>query len=52
VPVLGKILGMMFPTLIGCWTTYELPLRRVWDKNLFSYMLGARPKQKWIRRVQ
>jgi hypothetical protein len=49
VKLLGKIFGMMFPTLFGCRTAYELTPLRVWDKNLPGRLLGALPKQKWIR---
>jgi hypothetical protein len=52
VKLLGKIFGMMFPTLFGCRTTYELTQLRVWDKNLPGRMLGAMPKQQWIRQLQ
>jgi|SRR5882724_1501171 len=49
---LGNIFGMMFPTLFGCRTAYELTQLRVWDKNLPSRILGALPKQKWLRLLQ
>jgi hypothetical protein len=52
VALLGKIFGMMFPTLFGCRTVYELTQVRVWDKNLPGRILGALPKQKWIRQLQ
>lgn len=48
---LGKIFGMMFPTLFGCRTAYELTQLRVWDKNLPGRILGALPKQQWIRQL-
>ena len=32
--LLGKIFGLMFPTLFGCINTYELTRTRGWDKNL------------------
>jgi DDE superfamily endonuclease len=50
--LLGKIFGLMFPTLFGCRTSYELTQLRVWDKNLPSRLLGALPKQKWVRQLQ
>ena len=50
--LLGKIVGLMFPTLFGCRTCYELTQVRVWDKNLPSRILGALPKQKWVRQLQ
>ena len=42
----------MFPTLFGCRSAYELTQVRVWDKNLPGRLLGALPKQKWIRQLQ
>ena len=32
--LLGKIVGMMFPALLGCRTNTELCRVRGWDKNL------------------
>jgi hypothetical protein len=32
--LLGKIFGLMFPTLFGCVNAYELTRTRGWDKNL------------------
>jgi uncharacterized paraquat-inducible protein A len=52
VNLLGKIFGMMFPTMFGCRTVYELTQVRVWDKNFPSRILGALPQQKWIRQLQ
>jgi hypothetical protein len=52
VKLLGNIFGLMFPTLFGCRTAYELTPLRVWDKNLPGRILGALPKQKWIRQLQ
>jgi hypothetical protein len=52
VQLLGKIFGMMFPTLFGCRTAYELTPLRVWDKHRPSRILGALPKQKWLRLLQ
>jgi hypothetical protein len=52
VKLLGKIFGMMFPPVFGCRTAYELTQVRVWDKNLPGRLLGALPKQKWIRQLQ
>jgi hypothetical protein len=49
---LGNIFGMMCPTLFGCRTADELPPLRVWDKHLPSRILGARPKQPWLRLLQ
>lgn len=50
--LLGKIFGLMFPTVFGCRTAYELTRVRVWDKNLPARILGALPKQKWVRQLQ
>jgi hypothetical protein len=49
VKLLGTIVGMMCPTLFGWRTAYELTQLRVWDKNLPGRILGALPKQKWLR---
>jgi len=50
--LLGKIFGMMFPTVLSCRTSHELTQVRVWDKNLPSRILGALPQQKWVRQWQ
>ena len=47
VQLLGKIFGMMFPTLFGCRTAYELTQLRVWDKHLPSRMLGDALAEAW-----
>ena len=49
---LGKIFGLMFPTLFGCINAYELTRTRGWDKNLPSRMLGALPKRSWLKRLR
>ena len=49
---LGQIFGLMFPTVFGCRTHHELARVRGWDKNLPSRILGALPKQKWLRQLQ
>jgi hypothetical protein len=49
---LGKIFGLMFPTGFGCRTHHELTRVRNWDKNLPGQILGALPKQKWLRQLQ
>lgn len=50
--LLGKIFGIMFPTMFGCRTAYELTRVRGWDKNLPGKVLGALPTQKWVRQLQ
>ena len=50
--LLGKIFGLMFPTLFGCINTYELSRVRGLDKNLPSRLLGALPKRSWIKRLR
>jgi hypothetical protein len=50
--LLGKILGVMFPSLFGCRTNSELCRVRGWDKNLPSRLLGALPKRSWIKRLR
>ena len=41
--LLGKIFGLMFPSLFGCRTLYDLSHVQGWDKNLPSRVLGALP---------
>ena len=50
--LLGKIVGVMFPSLFGCRTNTELCRVRGWDKNLPSRLLGALPKRSWLKRLQ
>jgi hypothetical protein len=50
--LLGKIFGLMFPTLFGCGSAYELTRTRGWDKNLPSRILGALPKRSWLKRLR
>jgi hypothetical protein len=50
--LLGKIVGVMFPSLFGCRTNSELGRVRGWDKNLPSRLLGALPKRSWLKRLQ
>jgi DDE superfamily endonuclease len=50
--LLGKIFGLMFPPVFGCRTHHALTRVRNWDKNLPSQILGALPKQKWLRQLQ
>jgi hypothetical protein len=50
--LLGKICGVMFPSLFGCRTNTELCRVRGWDKNLPSRLLRALPKRSWIKRLR
>jgi hypothetical protein len=50
--LLGKIVGMMFPSLFGCRTNAELCRVRGWDKNLPTRVLGALPKRSWLKRLR
>jgi hypothetical protein len=50
--LLGKIVGVMCPPLFGCRTNSELCRVRGWDKNLPSHLLGALPKQSWLKRLR
>ena len=50
--LLGKIFGLMFPTLFGCVNAYELGRTRGWDKNLPSRLLGALPRRSWLKRLR
>jgi hypothetical protein len=50
--LLGKIVGVMFPTLFGCRTPSELCRVRGWDKNWPSRLLPALPKRSWLKRLR
>jgi hypothetical protein len=50
--LLGKLFGLMFPTLFGCKSAYALTCVRGWDKNLPSRLLGALPKRSWLKRLR
>ena len=50
--LLGKIVGLMFPTLFGCQTSHELTRVRGWNKNIPSQLLGALPKRSWLKRLR
>jgi DDE superfamily endonuclease len=50
--LLGKIFGLMFPTLFGCRSAHELTRVRGWDKNVPSRILGALPKRSWLKRLR
>jgi len=50
--LLGKIFGLMFPTLFGCRSAYELTRTRGWDKNMPSRLLAALPKRSWLKRLR
>lgn len=50
--LLGKIFGLMFPTLFGCRSAYELTCVRGWDKNMPSHLLSALPKRSWLKRLR
>src|SRR5215212_10607493 len=50
--LLGKIFGVMFPSLFGCRTPSELARVRGWDKNLPPQILGALPKRSWLKRLR
>ena len=50
--LLGKIFGLLFPTLFGCRSAYELTCVRGWDKNMPSRLLSALPKRSWLKRLR
>src|SRR5438445_11552336 len=50
--LLGKIVGLMFPTLFGCRHSHELTRVRGWNKNVPSRLLGALPKRSWLKRLR
>jgi hypothetical protein len=43
--LLGKIFGLMFPTLFGCRSVQELTRTRGWDKNMPSRLLAQAPAE-------
>ena len=49
---LGKIFGVMFPSLFGCRTPSELARVRGWDKNVPPQILGALPECSWLKRLR
>ena len=50
--LLGKIVGLMFPTLFGARHPHELTRVRGWDKNVPSKLLNALPKRSWLKRLR
>lgn len=50
--LLGKIFGVMFPTLLSCRIPYKLCRVRGWDENLPSRLLSALPKRSWLKRLR
>jgi len=50
--LLGKMVGVMFPTLFGGRTPSEVCRVRGWDKQWPSRMLGALPKRSWLKRLR
>src|SRR5947209_2894021 len=50
--LLGKIVGLMFPTLFGCRQGHELTRVRGWNKNIPTQLLGALPKRSWLQRLR
>jgi len=50
--LLGKIVGLMFPTLFGCRHGHELTRVRGWNKNIPSQLLSALPKRSWLKRLR
>src|SRR6266571_4862776 len=50
--LLGKIVGLIFPTLFGCRHGHELTRVRGWNKHVPSRLLGALPKRSWIKRLR
>src|SRR3989449_10372098 len=50
--LLGKIVGLMFPTLFGCRHGHELTRVRGWNKHVPSRLLGALPTRSWLKRLR
>ena len=51
-PLLGKMVGVMFPSLFGCRTPSALGRVRGWDTHGPSRRLGALPKRSWLKRLR
>jgi len=50
--LLGKIVGMMFPSRFGCRTSSELCRVRGWDPPWPSRIFGALPTRSWLKRLR
>ena len=50
--LLGKIFGLMFPTLFGAASTYELTRVRGWDRHMPRRILETLPKRSWLKRLR
>jgi len=50
--LLGKIVGLMFPTLFGCRHGHELTRVRGWNKHIPSQLRGALPKRSGLKRLR
>jgi DDE superfamily endonuclease len=50
--LLGKIVGIMFPTLFGCRQGHELTRVRGWHKNIPTRLWGALPKRSGLKRLR
>jgi hypothetical protein len=50
--LLGKIVGLMVPTLFGCRQSHELTRVRGWNKHVPSWLLGALPTRSWLKRLR
>lgn len=50
--LLGTLVGVRFPPLVGCRTPAELCRVRGWAKQWPARMLGALPKRSWLTRLR
>ena len=50
--LLGKIVGILFPTLFGARHPHELTRVRGGDKNVPRKLLSALPKRSWLKRLR
>jgi hypothetical protein len=50
--LLGKMVGVLLPTLFGCRPPSELCRVRGWDKQWPSRLLGAVPTRSWLKRLR
>jgi hypothetical protein len=50
--LLGKSVGLMFPTLFGCRHRSELTRVRGWNKPIPCQLLSALPQRSWLKRLR
>jgi len=50
--LLGNIVALMFPTLVGCRQGHELTRVRGWDTHVPSRLRNAVPTRSWLTRLR